>query len=68
MSQAQGQLRYRGQCDDCSWTGRPFVRYGTADTAARDHADAHRHTAFVADQYDLRIVGSTVRPGEARQH
>ncbi|PZF82740.1 hypothetical protein [Jiangella anatolica] len=65
MLQAQGQLRYRGRCADCSWIGRPFIRYSTADAAARDHSDAQRHTAFVVDQYDMRIVGSTVRPDRA---
>ncbi|WP_116947925.1 hypothetical protein [Jiangella endophytica] len=67
MPQAHGQLRYRGRCADCSWVGRPFIRYGTADAAARDHSDAHQHTAFVVDQYEMRIVGSTIRPASARQ-
>lgn len=67
MSQARGQLRYRGRCVDCAWIGRQFVRYTTADAAARDHARAHQHTTFVADQYEMRIVGSTVRPSATRR-
>ncbi|RIQ23209.1 hypothetical protein [Jiangella rhizosphaerae] len=58
---SQGQLRYRGRCADCPWVGRPFIRYGTAEAAARDHARANGHICFVVDQYDLRIAGSTIR-------
>lgn len=67
MIVAHGQLRYRAKCADCAWVGRQFVRYGTADASARDHADGHVHVTFIIDQYDLRIAGSTVRPAEARR-
>lgn len=67
MMVAHGQLRYRAKCADCPWIGRQFVRFGTADASARDHADAHVHITFVVDQYDLRIAGSTVRPAETRR-
>lgn len=66
MSEERGRLRYRGHCADCPWVGRPFIRYALAETGARDHADTHGHVAFVVDQYDLRIAGSTVRPAQPR--
>ncbi|TDC45935.1 hypothetical protein E1212_28015 [Jiangella ureilytica] len=67
MMAPHGKLRYRAKCADCPWEGRQFIRYGMADGAAHDHADAHTHITFVVDQYDLRIAGSTIRPKEPRR-
>ncbi|WP_046771216.1 DUF7848 domain-containing protein [Jiangella alkaliphila] len=57
--------RYRARCPACRWTGRAFATYGTAEDAARDHARDKHHTTFVLDQYDMRVVGSTIHPFEA---
>lgn len=55
--------RYAARCDHCRWTGREFSRYGTAENAVKDHVREHAHDAYVLDQYGMRVVGSTVRPG-----
>lgn len=54
--------RYHGRCRDCQWRTRLFIRYSSAEDAARAHSDKRGHVTFVVDQYGLRVAGSTVEP------
>ncbi|RIQ11881.1 hypothetical protein [Jiangella rhizosphaerae] len=55
---------YRAHCPRCRQSGRAFSSYGNAEDAARGHAGKHNHTTHVVDQYGIRVVGSTQRPGD----
>lgn len=54
---------YRAHCPTCQRSGREFSSYGNAEEAARGHAGKHSHTAYVLDQYGIRVVGSVQKPG-----
>lgn len=65
--EAAGRLwapAYRAHCSRCKKSGRTFSSYGSAEQAAQGHADKHGHVAHVIDQYGIRIIGSTRRPGD----
>ncbi|WP_147375278.1 hypothetical protein [Jiangella rhizosphaerae] len=53
---------YRAHCPKCRKSGRTFAVYGSAERAARGHADKYGHATYVLDQYGIRVVGSDQRP------
>lgn len=55
---------YRAHCPRCKSSGREFSSYGSAEQAARGHADKYSHETHVIDHYGIRVVGSVQRPGE----
>lgn len=58
---------YRAHCARCKKAGRTYSSYGSAEQAAQGHADKYCHVTHVVDQYGIRIVGSTRRPGDEKR-
>lgn len=54
-----GVARYRAYCSKCKSSGREFTQYGTAETAAKGHADDSKHVTWVIDHYGIKVIGST---------